>query len=130
MNADNEQQARPPRISGFSHVFAAFGYSMGGLKRLRAETAFNHELIMFVFAVFILVCVGASLNYLLCATALFLLLLAAEALNTAIECIVDHVSPGYSIVARDAKDLGSFAVFCLLVVNTGFFVFALWKTLL
>ena len=41
--------------------------------------------------------------------------LAAEALNTAIETIVDEISPQRSEFARRAKDLGSAAVFFLLV---------------
>jgi diacylglycerol kinase (ATP) len=46
-----------------------------------------------------------------------LILFAVEALNTAIEELVDRISPEISTVGRHAKDLGSFAVFCLLAVN-------------
>jgi diacylglycerol kinase (ATP) len=38
-----------------------------------------------------------------------------EALNTAIEELVDRVSPELSQTGKHAKDLGSFAVFCMLV---------------
>jgi diacylglycerol kinase (ATP) len=37
-----------------------------------------------------------------------------EALNTAIEELVDRVSPEVSRTGKHAKDLGSFAVFCTL----------------
>ena len=53
--------------------------------------------------------VGAILLYLLTAS--------IEALNTAVEELTDHASPGYSKMAEHAKDLGSFAVFCLLLAN-------------
>lgn len=43
-----------------------------------------------------------------------LVVLATEALNTALEEVVDLMSPGWSQFARDAKDLGSFAVKCML----------------
>ena len=56
---------------------------------------------------------------------LFLILIAAEALNTGIECISVHMLPRYNICTRDALDLSSFAVFCLLAANSGFFAFAL-----
>ncbi|MNY78719.1 Prokaryotic diacylglycerol kinase [compost metagenome] len=49
-----------------------------------------------------------------------------EAVNTAIEELVDRISPEISTVGRNAKDLGSFAVFCLLVANglyAGYVVF-------
>lgn len=41
--------------------------------------------------------------------------LAAEAFNTALETIIDEISPHRSEFARRAKDLGSAAVFFLLV---------------
>jgi len=44
-------------------------------------------------------------------------LVAAEALNTAIECLVDHLAPDWQEFARDAKDLGSLATMCLLIAN-------------
>jgi len=52
---------------------------------------------------------------------LFSALVAVEALNTAIECIVDHLAPQWEVFARDAKDLGSLATMCLLFAN-GFFM--------
>jgi len=50
-----------------------------------------------------------------------LLLFSVEAINTAVEELVDRISPEISTVGRNAKDLGSFSVFCLLVAN-GLFV--------
>ena len=42
--------------------------------------------------------------------ALGLVILAAELLNTAIEEIVDHISPGHHPFAKKAKDCGSAGV--------------------
>lgn len=44
------------------------------------------------------------------------LVLAAELLNSAIEAVVDLVSPGFHELAGRAKDLGSAATFVLLVL--------------
>jgi len=61
------------------------------------------------------VATGARLGEILVSVFLFLGLFAAEALNTAVEEVVDRISPELSMVAKHAKDLGSFAVFCMLV---------------
>jgi diacylglycerol kinase (ATP) len=49
--------------------------------------------------------------------ALVLLLVAFEALNAAIECIVDHLALQWQEFARDAKNLGSLATMCMLILN-------------
>jgi diacylglycerol kinase (ATP) len=66
-------------------------------------------------------------RYGLTAYFLWLLLIATEALNTAIEVLVDHVSPNWSEAARDAKDLGSLAVMALLWANGVFVVYVLMR---
>ena len=43
--------------------------------------------------------------------------MALEALNTALECIVDHLTQDWAEFARDAKDLGSLAVLCGLLCH-------------
>jgi diacylglycerol kinase (ATP) len=55
------------------------------------------------------------------------MVLAVEALNTALEEVVDHLSPGWSEFAKNAKDMGSFAVMCTLLA-TG--LYAVWVVLL
>ncbi len=44
-----------------------------------------------------------------------LLVLSAELLNSAVEAVVDKVSPGFDELAGRAKDMGSAAVFLLMV---------------
>ena len=48
--------------------------------------------------------------------AISLLIMSIEAVNSACELIVDHLSPDYSQFAKHAKDLLSFAVFCILLM--------------
>ncbi len=103
--------------TGVSHLLAAATYSADGARRLLGESAFRHELIAFVVAMVLFVFVGATLFEFVAMTILFLLMIAFEALNTAIEEIVDRVSPEISEMGKHSKDLGSFAVFCLIIAN-------------
>ena len=56
-----------------------------------------------------------------------LLMLSLEAINTAIEEVVDRVSPEISEMARNAKDLGSFAVFCIQIILTGWVIWVVLR---
>ncbi len=60
---------------------------------------------------------GASLLHYLVFAGLALLVVALEALNTALECIVDHLTQDWAEFARNAKDLGSLAVLCGLLCH-------------
>ncbi len=98
--------------SGIAHFFAAAGYSLGGLRRLARESAFRQEVALIAGLLVLLAVFGATMPEVLGLLALGLVLIAVEALNTAIEVLVDHLSPGWSQFAKDAKDLGSLAVAC------------------
>jgi diacylglycerol kinase (ATP) len=115
---DGASPSRPVgKVTGSRHLGAAFGYSLGGALRLLRETAFRHEIIAGVAILGIFAIVGAGLSDYVMMLILMLGLFATEALNTAIEEIVDRISPEWSDTGRNAKDLGSFAVFCLLAAN-------------
>jgi diacylglycerol kinase (ATP) len=109
-------QEKPPRKSGIAHFFAAAGYSLGGLQRLFRESAFRQELLLILGLLVLFLALGASLVEILGMLALGLALVAVEALNTALEVLVDHLSPGWSQWAKEAKDLGSLAVACMIGV--------------
>lgn len=106
--------------TGFGHLFAAATYSAGGARRLLGEAAFRHELLAFAVIMAVFALLGASLPHYVAMAILFLLLIAFEAVNTAIEEIVDRVSPEISAMGKHAKDLGSFAVFCMILANAGY----------
>ena len=115
-------QEKPPRKSGLAHFFAAAGYSLGGLQRLSRESAFRQEAVLILGLLVLFVVIGASLAEILGLLAIGLALFAVEALNTALEVLVDHLSPGWSQFAKDSKDLGSLAVACTigaLAIYTG-----------
>lgn len=112
-------QVVPPR-PGLGHLIDATGYSIAGMVRLWRETAARQELILGLVMLVLLAIFGAGAGQFLTYGVLFALMLAVEALNTAIEVLTDRVSPEWSKAAKDAKDLGSLAVGLMVVCNLGF----------
>lgn len=120
---------RNGKASGVRRVIAATRYSMQGLLRLWKEEAFRQEVYAFVAGLILFAVVGAAAMDYFIFLILMLLLFSAEALNTAIEELVDRISPEISTVGRHAKDLGSFAVFCLLAANGLFALYVVIRAL-
>ncbi len=120
---------RNGKASGVRRVIAATRYSMQGLLRLWKEEAFRHEAYAFAAGLILFAVVGAAAMDYFIFLILMLLLFSAEALNTAIEELVDRISPEISTVGRHAKDLGSFAVFCLLAANGLFALYVVIRAL-
>ena len=56
-----------------------------------------------------------------------LLVLSAELLNSAVEAVVDKVSPEFHELAGRAKDMGSAAVFLLMVNVVLCWTLILWQ---
>ncbi|PYF10548.1 diacylglycerol kinase [Rhodobacter viridis] len=112
-------QVVPPR-PGLGHLIDATGYSIAGMVRLMRETAARQELILGLAMLSLLAIFGAGAGHYVAYGVLFALMIAVEALNTAIEELTDRVSPEWSKAAKDAKDLGSLAVGLMVVCNLGF----------
>ncbi|GAA3108992.1 diacylglycerol kinase [Rhizobium viscosum] len=100
--------------TGFRHFMAAASYSWAGFLRVFRESAFRQELGFFAVALIALFLVGADATEFVVTTVLFLGLFSIEAMNTAVEEVIDRISPEISIVGKHAKDLGSFAVTCMI----------------
>lgn len=122
-NGTGQRPAAPRR--GLLHAVDAAGYSLAGLRRLWGETAARQEMAFGAVAVAVLLGAGATAAELGIFAILFLILLAAEAINTAIEVLVDRISPEWSQMAKDAKDLGSLAVGLVILCNLGFLAWVL-----
>jgi diacylglycerol kinase (ATP) len=97
-------------------IWHAFRWSMNGLALCwRLESSFRLEVYLFV----LFAPLGAWLGQgglekaLLVGT--LLLVLAAEVMNSAIEAVVDRFGPEWNEMAGRAKDMGSAAVFVLMV---------------
>lgn len=121
----NRPKPTPPRAKipprrGVLHVIDAAGYSMAGLRRLWRETAARLEVGGAGILALGFLWRGADLWHWLVAGGLLALILALEALNTAIEVLTDHASPEWSQMAKDAKDLGSLAVGLIVGVACAF----------
>lgn len=114
-----------PKQVGLGHLFSAAGYSVGGLTRLAKEAAFRQEALAGagLLAAYAIMDLTAAIR--LSAAVLYLLLIAMEAVNTAIEEIIDRISPEVSATGKHAKDLGSLAVFCLILCNSLLLLYAL-----
>ncbi len=113
------QRVAPAR-KGLMHAVDATRYSLAGARRLWEETATRLELGAGVLAAPAFLWRGAEVWQWLLALALLALVLAFEALNTAIEVLTDRISPEWSAMARDAKDLGSLAVGLTQAIAGGF----------
>ena len=104
----------------------ATGYSLDGLSYLMSsEFAARLEIYAFFWIICLLLFLQAPLAVLVTTVILFCVLIAVEALNTAIEVLVDRVSPEISDTGKRGKDLGSFSVMCLIVANGVNFLYAL-----
>ena len=107
-------------------MIEAGGYSVDGLVYLlRNEFAARLEVYFAVIFLIAYLVLGVDFWMLAVSTALFFILIAVEALNTAIEVIIDRISPEISKTGKHAKDLGSLAVMCLLLANWVFAAYAI-----
>jgi diacylglycerol kinase (ATP) len=99
------------------HLLAACRYSWKGLKAaVRHEHAFRQELIAALLVIPLGLYLGEGGVEKLLLAGSWILVMIVELLNSAIEAVVDLVSPDYARLAGQAKDLGSAAVFLALVL--------------
>lgn len=96
---------------GLSRIVAAFAYSYDGLRSaIRHEEAFRQEVTLFILLLPVLYFLPIPLQFKALLFAVNCLVIIVELINSAIESIVDMVSPDYNILAKRAKDMGSAAV--------------------
>lgn len=108
--------------SGFrgnpSQLWNAFRWSMKGLGAgWRYEASFRLEALLAIVLVPVGLWLGHGALEKIALTLPIFLVLSAELLNSAIEAVVDLVSPDFHALAGRAKDLGSAAVFLLLAAT-------------
>jgi len=103
--------------TGLRRLINACGYSIEGFAAaFKHEDAFRQE----VFLAAVLIPLGfylgkSSVDKAMMVTSV-LLLLIVELLNSAIEAAVDHTSTEHNSLAKQAKDIGSAAVFLALTI--------------
>ena len=116
-----KKRQEPPRAKGLraliDKLYASFGFSCSGLKAVFiSDQSFRLE----VFFGFILLPLSFWLNRDFCERSLLIgsyaLVLIVELLNTALEDVVDWISPEKHPIAKKIKDTGSAAVFISILV--------------
>lgn len=121
--ADNENETQGSGFkskSGVKRIFAAFFYSIAGLKTAwHNEHAFRQELLLVIPAVIIALLLPVSALKKLALVAVLVLILIVELINSAIEAVVDRVSLEHHPLSKNAKDFGSAAVFLTLALAGG-----------
>jgi len=108
------------------NFFKNASYALEGIKDLiKTETSFQIELVLAIFLLPILIFIDVTLIDKIVMFITLLGMLIAEAMNSAIERVVDLVTLDHHIMAGRAKDVGSAVVLLSVVV----FV-VVWTTLL
>lgn len=115
--------------TGLKRILKAFTYSGKGLVVvLKKEAAFRQDVALFLIGTFF--CFYFSLSGLeraLLFFSLFLILLM-ELVNSAIETIIDRISPEYHSLSGQAKDIGSSLVFIAFINAIVVWVLVLTKS--
>ena len=107
----------PPKKKGFPRLFAAARYSMAGLRSaFGSEEAFRLEVVALVLLTPMALWLGESAVERVLLIGSVLLLLIVELLNTAVESVVNRVGLEFHELSRQAKDIGSAAVFLAMVM--------------
>ena len=103
--------------SGLGRIVAASRYSVQGLQLAwKSEHAFRQELLVSIPAIFVAVLLPISGLEKLALVVVLALVLIVELLNSAIEAVVDRVSLERHPLSKNAKDLGSAAVFLTVMI--------------
>jgi diacylglycerol kinase (ATP) len=103
--------------TGVRRLINACGYSLEGfVAAFKHEDAFRQEVFLAIILIPLAFYLGKSAIEQALMVASVLLLLIVELLNSAIEAAVDHTSTEHNSLAKQAKDIGSAAVFLALTI--------------
>ena len=113
---------------GWDRIVHATGYSLSGLGAAwRHESAFRQECMLALVLWPVAMWLGRSWVETALLAGSVMLVLIVELLNSAIEAVVDRVSPDLHPLSKRAKDIGSAAVMLALVTCGAVWVSALWR---
>ena len=118
---------KPTQKKGLARLISALRYSLQGIAACyRNEEAFRQEAIVFGLLLVAIVLIPVSGLVKLLLFTVNSLVLIVELLNSAVEAIVDRVSPEHDELAGRAKDMGSAAVLLSLVAAAAAWAYALY----
>lgn len=113
--------------AGWQRWLNAIKYSHAGFQSAwKNEAAFREEIILAIVLIPLALWLGKTNIEQVLLIGSVLLVLIVELLNSAIEAIVDLVSPEFHILAARAKDMGSAAVSVSLTLATIIWFFVLF----
>lgn len=116
--------------SGLKRIFSAFFYSIAGFKAAwKNEHAFRQELILVIPGVIGALLLPVSALEKLLLIGVLILILIVELINSSIEAIVDRISLERHPLSKDAKDLGSAAVFLAVSLAVATWAVVIWPLL-
>lgn len=98
-----------------------------GIKVLLDERAFREELFFGVIGLALIYFLPLASLLKLILVLLLMLLLVVEAINSAIEAVVDRISKDIHPLSKAAKDIGSATVALVIIMNIIAWVFALFS---
>jgi len=120
-------KTKPLPRKGVARIRAAFFYSLAGLSHAALkEDAFRQELLLYLLLLIGVFWLPVPLFWKVLLVAADTVVLIVELLNSAIEAVVDLVSPEYNAFAGQAKDMGSAAVLLALLMAAGLWIAALY----
>ncbi|MEJ1297528.1 MAG: diacylglycerol kinase [Candidatus Sedimenticola sp. (ex Thyasira tokunagai)] len=112
---------------GLQRIINAYGYSMAGFKACyKHEEAFRQELYGLVVLIPLGLWLGESGIERALLVGSLLLIPLVELLNSAIEAVVDRFGGEMHELSGRAKDIGSAAVFLVIVLAVVVWVLVLW----
>jgi diacylglycerol kinase (ATP) len=107
----------PDNHTGLRRFSNAFFYSMHGMKACFAsEEAFRQEVILSALMIPAAFWLGGSAVEIVLLVAAVVFVLIVEMLNTAVERAIDRISFDKHELSKEAKDMGSAAVFMALLL--------------
>ena len=105
------------------HVYAALKYSLQGiLTAARGETAFRQEVLALLGLPIAAYAYGAPPAQIAVIIAGWLLVMAFELMNMAVESLCNLVSPDFHPLVKTAKDAASAAVFLAILANAAYWL--------
>lgn len=123
--ADPDANPQKARI-GLNRIWHAAGYSIAGLRAGWKETAFRQEARAAAMLVPLAFWLGQNWVERSLLAGSVVAVLIVELLNTCIETAIDRVGPEWHDLSKQAKDMGSAAVFLSLLLCCGTWAGAVW----
>jgi diacylglycerol kinase (ATP) len=112
----------PKKEQGIKRILNACLYSLDGCKDVfKKEAAFRQEIALWIILNTLLLFISFSVSDKMILFFAHTLLLMIEVINSSIERVVDLSSPGFHKLAKNSKDIASFAVMISI-----FLIISLW----